>query len=79
LVVAAIGIGLFASRSVWEHYAEQRTATDAARHQMLDAEAKRADLMRQRADLASEAGREREARERGWRRPDEKPLSAAGT
>jgi hypothetical protein len=73
-IVLGIGVGLYLSREAWLHYFEQHRATELARRQMQDAEARRADLMRQKADLNSEAGREREAREKGWALPGEKQL-----
>lgn len=73
LMVAAIGIGLglYASRGVWARYRDERRQAEAARADMRAAEVRKADLQRQKADLESEAGRERLARERGWTRPGE--------
>ena len=74
VAVIGVGIGLYASRDMWLRYHEQRSEADQARAEMRAAEIRKADLQRQKADLESEAGRERLARERGWLKSGETRL-----
>lgn len=74
VAVIGVGIGLYASRDVWRRYRDERRDADQARIEMRAAEVRKADLQRQKADLESEAGRERLARERGWIKPGETRL-----
>lgn len=78
LVVAlAVTVGVALSVKPWHLYLEQREKTDMAKAEMRDAERERAELMRQRARYESPVGREELARERGYRKPDERPLNEA--
>lgn len=76
VIFAAIGVGLglYASRGVWARVHDEKRQADEARAEMQAAELRKADLQRQKADLESEAGRERLARERGWTKPGETRL-----
>jgi hypothetical protein len=74
VAVIGVGIGLYASRDVWYRNHEKGREADQARAEMRAAELRKADLQRQKADLESEAGRERLARERGWIKPGETRL-----
>ena len=74
VAVVGVGLGLYASRDVWRRYHDERRDADQARTEMRAAELRKADLQRQKADLESEAGRERLARERGWIKPGETRL-----
>ena len=72
--VVGVSIGLYASRDVWRRYSDERREAERAKVEMHAAEVRKADLQKQRADLESEAGRERLARERGWLKPGESRL-----
>lgn len=72
LVAVAIGVGM--SWPTWRATWEQRARAEAARAEMKELEAQRAELLRERARLESPTGREEEARRMGLRRPEERPL-----
>ncbi len=74
MVTLAVGIGIYCSRDVWRRYASERRQADQATAEMRIAEIHKAELQREKADLESAAGRERLARERGWKKPGETPL-----
>ena len=74
MVLAAAMLGIYLSRGVWTRYQEERRSAQQAETQMQLAEAKKSELLKQKAELESESGREKLAREHGWTRPGEKPL-----
>jgi cytochrome oxidase assembly protein ShyY1 len=76
-VLAAIAVGTAFSYGPWQLYREQREKAHEAAAQMKEAERARADLIRTRNRYDSPIGREELARERGYRRPNERPLEEA--
>lgn len=76
-VLTALAVGAFLGYGPWQLYREQRAKADEAAIQMKEAERDRADLIRTRNRYESPIGREELARERGYRRPDERPLEEA--
>lgn len=72
--LVAVGAGLYASRGAWQDAAGQRAKRDEAVAEMRAEEANKAELKRRLAEAETPAGRERLARERGMRRPEETPV-----
>ncbi len=72
LGAVALGVGL--SLRPWQVYREQRTKADTYLVEARRAEAQRIDLEEQKARYESPLGREELARERGYRKPNERPL-----
>jgi hypothetical protein len=72
-VAAALGVGLALSWKPWRMYLEQRAVADRNRAEMRAAEKGRAELARAKAEFESPGGRERAAREQGYRKPGEVP------
>lgn len=77
LVAVAIAAGLALSAKPWEAYAKQRASTDRQLAEMRRAEASRAELSRRKAQVESPVGRERLAREQGYRKPGELPVDGS--
>ena len=73
-VLAAMAVGVFLSIKPWRIYQEQRTIADRSLAEMHQAESSRADLLREQADVDSPAGREKLARDAGYRKPGEVPV-----
>lgn len=74
LLVLAVGVGAALSVESWRHYSAQNKRATEARDEMRLAESERARLMREQSRLQSPVGREERARERGYRRVNERPL-----
>ncbi len=70
----AVLVGLGLSIRPWKVYAEQKEHTEQYRRQARDAEDKRIDLTKQRAQLEGPMGREEAARKAGFTKDGEKPL-----
>ncbi|HEY0867259.1 MAG TPA: hypothetical protein VGE01_07770 [Fimbriimonas sp.] len=75
LVVAAVSTGLALSRKPWDIYQKQKQAAVEQRQEMVESEARRAELLRQEAEVRSSVGRERLARKAGFVKPGEEPAS----
>lgn len=74
LGAVAIGYGAYLSRGIWHRYHAESVDAARARAEMRLAESRKADLVRQRADLSSESGKERQARDSGYLGPGEHSL-----
>jgi hypothetical protein len=74
--VVAVGAGIYASRGAWQDAASERSKRDEAVAEMRAEEANKAELRRRLAEAETPAGRERLARERGMRRPEETPAGS---
>ena len=78
--IAAIAIGLaavaglMASYEPWLEYRHQRAMEEAARRDLAQARGELAEHLKLDAKYSTSAGREEEARNRGYRRPGEVPL-----
>ncbi|MFN3729663.1 MAG: hypothetical protein ACK4XJ_08135 [Fimbriimonadaceae bacterium] len=72
---AAIACGVLLSLKPWQVYAHERAKTNQMVSEMRDIEQRRAELLSQKARMESPTGREELAREAGYRRADEKPLT----
>lgn len=77
LVTVAVAAGLALSAKPWEAYFKQRESTDRQVTEMRRAEASRAELSRRKAQVESPVGRERLAREQGYRKPGEQPADGS--
>lgn len=76
LLGLAVVTGLLLTREGWVRAMESRAQADAARRDLDEAESERSRVAKRIADAESPVGQEESARERGFRRPDERP---AGT
>ena len=74
IVVVGVATGMALSLKPWQHYREQKEIANNARAEMKATEQQRSELMREKSRLESPVGREELARERGYRRPWEKPI-----
>ena len=74
-VVAAIATGAYFGREPWAGYQIERAQAKRATERMRQAEAERAELMKQDAKYSSDAGKEQLLREKGYRRKGEKSLN----
>lgn len=70
----AVVCGLMLSVRPWKLYREQLAKTKTADTQVRKVEGERADLKRQLAKSESAIGREEQLRERGYRKPNERPI-----
>lgn len=71
LFVCAVGLGVGLSLEPWRVYLRQKAETTKLTKEMQDAEERRAADLRRASEVESPAGRERTARERGYRKPGE--------
>jgi hypothetical protein len=78
LVLCALITGAYLAREPWIVYQEQQAKANAAREDQARSEKERSDLVRQKADSESSAGREKEARARGYVGPGEKRMGPDG-
>jgi hypothetical protein len=74
LAVLALATGGALAYKPWMAYLEQRSIATKHEAEMQAAEAKSAELARQKARLDSHAGREAAARLHGYTKPDERDL-----
>jgi len=74
-IVLAISTGAFLSRSSWQSLKTQRAEYAEQVVAARKIEAERTDLLKKTADLESPFGKEKRARELGYRKPYEKPLT----
>ena len=74
-VTLAIATGAFLSRSSWQSLQTQRKEFKAQVAESREIEADRTELLKKTADLESPFGKEKRARELGYRKPYEKPLT----
>lgn len=70
VLLAAVAGGTL-SYKPWKAFLAQRSQTAEHRSQMEASERRSADLARKKAELESNKGREKQAREQGFRRPGE--------
>lgn len=75
-VVLAVSVGAFMAREPWANYQHERAMARKSEQDMKQAEAERADLMRQKSRLKSPAGREEVLRNNGYIKQGEEPLGA---
>ncbi len=75
--VVGVGLGLVLSARPWGQASAERERTAEATREMQAEEARRAGLERQVAAAQSPVGRERTVRERGYVRPDERPVESS--
>ncbi|HVL38142.1 MAG TPA: hypothetical protein VM328_02015 [Fimbriimonadaceae bacterium] len=73
-MVGAIGAGVAMSTKPWQAYREQRKIADQKIAERARAEENLVSLAEQRARLESPAGKERRAREQGFKKPSEEAL-----
>lgn len=73
-LLACFGFGAYLSAGVWQKARAEQKASQIEEAKRAAAERTKADLVRQKAELESESGQERLAREHGEIRPGEKPL-----
>ena len=73
-VGAAVATGVALSLKPWRVYSEQRKLANEKVSEMSAAEANRTKLMEQKVRVESSTGREKIARDYGFRRPGEIPL-----
>lgn len=73
-VLAAAGIAIGLSLKPWQLYREQAEGAEKSKAAMRKAEAEQAELLEEQSHVESPAGRERLARERGYVRPNERPI-----
>lgn len=78
LMLAAGLTGFYMAREPWIVYHEQQAKANEAKQEMANSEKDRADLIRQKADAESSAGREKAARERGYVNKGEKRMGPDG-
>lgn len=74
-LAAAIALGLFFSRNSWQTVQLQRKESQTQIKESRKIQADRAGLLQKSAELESPFGKEQRARELGYRKPYEKPLS----
>lgn len=74
-ITAAISTGLVLSKSSWDTRKTQRAEYQAKIAESREIESTRADLLKETAILESPYGKEQRARELGYRKPYEKPLT----
>lgn len=74
-VAVAIVTGAYLGREPWVGYQSERAQAKRATEKMRQAEAERAELIKQDAKYRSAAGREQLLREKGYRRAGEKSLN----
>lgn len=74
-VTCAITTGLLLSKSSWETLQTQRQAYNEKIQASRKIETDRAELLKKTAQLDSPFGKEQRARELGYRKPYEKPLT----
>lgn len=68
-----VGLGVAASLKPWEKLREQRALAGEARNDLRESQAEHQDLVRRQAQSQTELGQEVQARERGYKEPDEQP------
>ena len=73
-VGAAVATGVALSLKPWRIYTEQRKLANDKISEMSAAETGRTKLMEQKVKLESATGREKIARDYGFRKPGEQPL-----
>jgi Tfp pilus assembly major pilin PilA len=73
LMLVAVCTGIALSVKPWQKYQEQKAQAVTARKEMRQMEAQHAKLLREKSQLESPIGREELARERGYKKPEEKP------
>jgi hypothetical protein len=66
LMLAAAGTGFYLAREPWIVAHEQQVKANEAKEEMAESEKDRSDLIRQKAEAQSSAGREKLARESGY-------------
>ncbi len=71
VILAGVVTGAWMSQKPWKEMREQRAQAHAADQEMRRVESERNTLVREAARLDTPAGRERLARERGYRKPGE--------
>ena len=74
IVIAAIGFGAYLARDSWKMAQKEEIRAQQAHRKMLKAESSRVKLIQERAELQSESGREKVARDRGFTKPGEIPV-----
>jgi len=72
--VAAVSVAAYMAREPWAKYQEERSLAKRSTQEMKWAEAERAELIKQRAQYKSAAGREELMRENGYMKQGEQPL-----
>jgi hypothetical protein len=73
-VLAAVGLGLFVAREPWRIHEQQEAKRDKALAELRKTQQAKAELLTDKARYGNSVGREELARERGYMRPNEKPL-----
>ena len=76
LLIVAVSIGAYMAREPWQRYQEERALARRANEDMKKAEAERAELIKQRAQYKSAAGREELLRDSGYTKQGEVPLGS---
>jgi cell division protein FtsB len=74
-IALAVATGAFLSRSSWQSLKIQRAEYANKVSESRKIEAERTALLKQTADLESPFGKEKRARELGYHKPYEKPLT----
>ena len=73
-LLGAVALGVALSMRPWTVYRGQRASADSYLNEAKRTEAQRIDLEAQKAKYESTVGREELARERGYRKSNERPL-----
>jgi hypothetical protein len=73
-ILGAVALGVGLSMRPWNVYREQRDKADAHIQEAKRAETQRVDLEEQKAKYESPLGKEELARNRGYRKSNERPL-----
>ena len=76
VILVAVATGYALSRTPWNDYSEQKKITREAELDMKKAELERAELVRRQTQLETPSGREKIAREAGYRRSNEVPVES---
>ncbi|MFM9872819.1 MAG: septum formation initiator family protein [Fimbriimonadaceae bacterium] len=74
-IALAVATGAFLSRSSWQSLKTQRAEYTNQIKESRKIDAERTELLKKTADIQSPFGKEKRARELGYRKPYEKPLT----